>query len=456
VNAHSWYLSRRITVAFAGTVFALTLVLSAVAAWSVWTSEQSESDSLLREELEESLAFFSDAEGVPDYAEMALEQTGEHPANPMGWRLWRTSDGSMIGEYGDLELLKRAPSLPVTVSLPAGFRWGTVSLNRDLTVGLVLDTRHQLGHFWAFVLGSGVFVLLSTGCAALAGALLGRRVARILHCVALGARTEDVAGAEGSTQDAPEEIRAVVLALRDMLRRIREETEYAQLLTSGMAHELRSPLQNLVGETQVALLRHRTPEDYRAVLESQLEELAALSRVVDNLVTLCAGGEARRRMSKERFDLAEEAGLRLAREFQLAQRRGVTLQLEVFGPLYLDGDRESLLLALRNVVTNAIEWSPAGATVGVRLGEVEEGIEAVVDDAGPGVPESERGRIFQAFQLRPIVPGRRAGFGLGLALTHKAVEAHGGSIAVETSPAGGARFRILLPRSTRDIALARA
>src|SRR6185436_9780521 len=233
----------------------------------------------------------------------------------------------------------------------------------------------RYGRFAVAALG---FVLLATGVATLAGHLVARRVSRLLADVAECARTEDAVDRWPSPGAAPQEIQAVVSALQDTLRRIREESENAHLLISGLAHELRSPLQNLIGETQVALLREREAGEYRRVLESQLEDLGQFSRVVDNLVTLSSLEEARRRRTVEHFDLAEEARLRLDREQRLAKRKGIDLDLQAEGPLRVAGDRESLLLALRNVVTNAIGWSPPGKSVLVRMSPCAEGLEIVV------------------------------------------------------------------------------
>jgi signal transduction histidine kinase len=248
-----------------------------------------------------------------------------------------------------------------------------------------------------------------------------------------------------SSQGAPEEIRAVITALQDTLRRIRAEDEQARLLASGLAHELRSPLQNLIGETQVALLREREASEYRQVLESHLEDLGDLSRVVDNLVSLASIDEARRRMVTERFDLVAEARLRMKREDKLAERRGVRMRFLAEGSCEVEGDRESLLLALRNLVTNAIEWTPRGGGVELSIRSLGDGLEILVDDAGPGVPESERATLFQPFRRGRTAEGRRVGFGLGLALTQSAVAAQGGTIEVGDSPLGGARFRVRLP-----------
>jgi signal transduction histidine kinase len=444
-----WFLHRRITYAFGLTTLLLSLALSVPFAWMVHSSIQDEIDALAREELDETRAYFINRQPTPEaFAPVAVEMEREHPENPMAWRIWRR-DGQVWGEFGARELLAPlGPEPPLDAGirrLSDARRLSLGPLGGGLMAAVVLEARTQSAGFQHFLLVALAFVSLATGVATLAGRRLARHVSGLLAAVAASARTENAAETWVPPSAAPEEIRAVVLALQDTLRRIREEDENARLLVSGLAHELRSPLQNLMGETQVALLREREAGEYRRVLESQLEDLGELSRVVDNLVTLSSLEEALRRRSVERFDLGAEAQLRLSRELALASRRGVTLELESEGALLIDGDREALLLALRNLVTNAIEWSPQGKKVAVRMHRVPGGLEILVDDAGPGVPVEERERIFRPFHRGPAAQGRRVGFGLGLALTHSAVRAQGGRIEVGESPLGGARFRILLP-----------
>jgi len=337
------------------------------------------------------------------------------------------------------------PATPEERGLAAGLRWRLAPLSADYRLGLAMDGRARLARVRSEALEVALAAALSTLVALSAGALLGRRVARDLESVAREVGLE--AGPElAPPVGAPQEIVGVVTALRATLERVRTEIENGRLITSGMAHELRSPLQNLMGEAQVALLRERTNAEYRAVLESQLEELNELSRVVDNLVTLSSVESGRRPVTIELFDLAAELRLRLTREFRLAQRRGVELLLEGEGPLLLEGDREALLLAVRNVVTNAIEWTPRGREVALGLGLVGETLEIVIDDAGPGVPPEEREAIFRPFHRGQAAVGRRVGFGIGLALTRRAVLDQGGTIEVGDSELGGSRFRMRLPR----------
>lgn len=451
MSAKPWRLGRRITLAFGLTAFTLSLSLALLSGWMVWTSLHAEIDALAREELEEAQAYFRDRPfDSAEFRVVAGEMTLLHDETPLAWRVL-DAHGTVHEEFGPRDLLALFPSGWGTPSGPlplgSGLRWIHGPLGEHMEVGVLVHGVEQLERFRLFSIAAAGFIVLSTGLATLAGSLLGRRVSGLLDRVARSAQVED----ENSIADpwegtrAPEEIRTVLEALRENLRRTRAESEHTQLMTSGLAHELRSPLQNLMGESQVTLLRDRTPVEYKRVLESQLEELGELSRAVDNLVNLCADGEARKRMGRERFDLADELRLRLAREFQLARRREVAMELEAEGPLLLDGDRESLLLALRNIVTNAIEWAPPGGNVIIHAQRVEGGIELLVDDDGPGVPPERRERLFEPFQRGGLARGRRVGFGIGLALTRVAVETHGGAIEIGDSPLGGARFRIFLP-----------
>jgi signal transduction histidine kinase len=444
-----WLLRRRITFAFGLTTLLLSLLLSLPFGALVLRSIAGEIDAIAREELEETRVHFAEqSPGPEEFAWIAADLSEDHPENPLAWRVWR-ADGTLFGDFGVPELLVHAPERAPTVATlqrpERALRVAGVELAGALSAVIVLDGTAQARRFRGFLGTALAFVLLATAAATLAGQLVGRRVSGLLAEVAANARTESAPETWAAPADSPEEIREVVRALQDTLRRIREESRNAHLLISGTAHELRSPLQNLLGETQVALLREREAGEYRRVLESHLEELGELSRMVDNLVTLAGLDEAQKRPTLEHFDLAAEARLRLSREQAFAARRGVELCVASQGELWIDGDRETLLLALRNVVTNAIEWSPSGKAVELRMGVAGDALEIAVDDAGPGVPPEERENIFRPFHRSAAARGRRVGFGLGLALTRSAVSAQGGTIEVVDSPLGGARFRIRLP-----------
>src|SRR5690606_12004990 len=149
----------------------------------------------------------------------------------------------------------------------------------------------------------------------------------------------------------------------------------------------------------------------------------------------------------EEFDLAAEVQMRLVRESAKGLRKAVQLKISVHGDTLLAGDREHVLRGVRNVVANAIQWSPQSSTVEVLVEGLPGFVRCTVDDAGPGSPEAQRTRVFDAFAQGHRRGQERMGYGLGLAIARAAVEAHGGRIVVDTSPRGGARFIMTFQRS---------
>lgn len=387
--------------------------------------------------------------------EIARDVSRRQPL-PLAWRVWEGNWGRVVVEFGPTELL--AESYPLleplneTVRPAQGLRWRTEPLSHGLTVGLVLDGAQQIAVLRSFqTFATGLLVLAVLVSLAL-GAYMILRVSRMLRRIAAGARAARDPTAEEvdiEVADAPEEIRDVLDALHQLYANIRSESEKSRVFYASMAHELRSPIQNLVGETEVALFAHRADEEYRKVLESNLEELRDLGDAIDNLVTICAHRRPFAVREQEEFNLLDEARIRLSRERTQAQRYGVELRLEGSGPLSMRGDREGLLRALRNLAANAIQWSPPGSAVEVNLSGQNGRIEITVDDAGPGVPEELREQVFVPFFRGPVAAGQRVGYGLGLAIVRSAVDAHGGKIQIERAPGGGARFHLVLPRDAQ-------
>ena len=453
-----WKLSTRLTVSFLLTTTLLMAVLAGAGTWVSFRSVFRELDALVLEELEETrLNFYLTDREEEDFARVTSTLQSQHPQNPMAWRVWDPSSRAPALRMGTTELLRALsgswPELAPKNDEPMVGRlgplvWGVTSLDDGRLLGVAFDGSAQLGLARNFGWIAVLLVAASALTSWIVGRLLGARIATQLERVAESMRGVQGPGDEVRRPhvDAPEEIREVSEALSEMLGNIQEELQNSRLMTAGLAHELRSPIQNVLGSAEVSLLRERTPEVYQETLRRIVSELRELGRVVDNLVTLSASDDYRRQRSLEHFDLSREVTLRLTREVDVARERGIDLQLRCTSPLTYAGDREAILLALRNIVMNAIEWSAPGDSIRVQLAERPVGgVEILVDDGGPGVAEEERERIFRPFYRGPQSHGRRIGYGLGLALALTAVESHSGDIAVETSPLGGARFKVRLP-----------
>lgn len=432
----------------AGATCGSILVIAGLSFWFLHQSVERELEAFVREELDEVLAVYSVSSRDPDgFRSIATDLAESHPANPLAWRVWG-SDGTVWVEHGARDLLDVLPAAPGKLGLVSRVSRdrliGAEALGDGRVAGLAVDASAQttmLRRYGAFSLA--LIVLTSLGTTFLA-AVLSRKISGMLRRVAQGARSiRHSPGSMALDQEGlPEEIRDVADALAETLGKIQADLERARLMTSGLAHELRSPIQNLLGEAEVALLRDREPEEYRRVLESQIEDLNDLARAVDNLVALCSCRESGDQ--RERFDLGREAMLRLGREE--AARRGVHVAIKCSGDLHVYGDREALLLAIRNLVSNAVQWSPDDGAVHVSIEGRSADIEIRVRDEGPGIPVEARDFIFEPFQRGPTANGRRAGYGLGLTLARTAVEIHGGTIAVGDAPGGGALLSCRIPK----------
>ncbi len=450
-----WFLARRLTRMFLVTTIVFIVGISVASGLFLWQSVTHRVDSLAHEEIEETAARFDSRPFDLVMFQLGIaEEQARHAENHMAWRVWQDGPSSPPQDFGFVELLAGHPPNPFVLEEVQDAGWAMRTTSEKLPdgtiLGLVLDGTPQYRELGNYAIVVFTLILVSLASVMLFSSRYLARVSHTLHTVAervrgTGVRTDtaalDVAG-------SPEEIREVAEALSETLKKIRAESEDARVFTAGIAHELRSPVQNLIGETEVALISSREPEVYRRVLNSHLEELRRLGDAVDNLVTICSQNETRRTTEREDFDLATEAELRLRRERALAERNQLEFVLEARGNTLLRGDREAILRAVRNLAQNAIQWSPPKGRVQVKIEGREQDVVVQVDDDGPGVPPDLREQIFEPFFRGPASQGRRIGYGLGLALTKSAVADHGGSVAVESSPSGGARFRLVLPRTS--------
>ncbi len=453
--AKRWSLARRLAWWVLAVMVTPGIVVVVMGGVFLRSSIERELDALAQEEIEELLVRVrSGDDPLAMFPVMARELAHQHPDTPLGWRIVDRHSGEVRGEFGERELVASEPALGPDDRAPAEETAVLVDqrvkrafdLTPELRGLLVIDGRQEfamLTQYWRFamaLLGAGGVLAL------VASRLLAARVRRLVGQVA-----EDLRATRGEDAPphprvgAPDEIREVVDALGEEMRRIRAEAERVNLFTASLAHELRSPLQNLIGQVEVAMLRPRDPTTYAEILRSQLAELTELGDAVDNLVAMCARPTAVA-WEREEFDLAAEARLRLQRELARAARDGVDLRIEVAGETRIRGDREGVLRAIRNVVANAIDWTPDAGRVTLRIEGREKDVVVTADDSGPGVPAEVRPRVFEPFVQGPRLQRRRAGYGLGLAIAREATLAHGGTIEVGDAPSGGARFTLTFQR----------
>ncbi len=452
-----WSLTRRLAIIFALTNCCILFAFSAAMATEVMETLRHDVKNFIEHELTELELEIREGDGLDDSLQVAVNVVGRATGEPdCGLRV-RRLDGTVLASGGSERMLQAAPS-----PIKPGSSWrrqlfsdeiatGARRLgNRDMVLEIVVDASNTARVIYEFILTAIVTFLGAALLSFGAGWFVAHRGLRGLReVVRTAAAIRSPSDAEPIQLDgAPDEIRAVGEALNTLLARIDEAFGLMRSFTAGLAHELRSPLQNLIGETEVTLLAERDRAEYRDVLRSNLDDLYDLTDAVDNLVTFCRTSEPDPPdLRAEEFDLAEEATLRLARERRVAERLGLTLELICEGNATLSADRESVLRVLRNLVGNAMVWTPGGGVVRVSVIGSAKSVSIAVDDAGPGVSPDLGDRIFEPFVSGRGRRGQRGNYGLGLAICRSVMEEHGGRIWTEPSVLGGARFVAEFPRA---------
>ena len=258
-----------------------------------------------------------------------------------------------------------------------------------------------------------------------------------------------------SLDDTPEEFLESTLAFNHMLDRLEDSFRRLSEFSSDLAHDLRTPINNLLGEAQVALSRPREAAEYRAVLESAVEEYERLSRMIENMLFLARADNAQARAAPQWIDLREALGKILSYYELLAEERNIRLALEVRaqkgGEPHAWADELMLNRAVGNLLSNALRHGRPDCTVTVKAVARGDGsAEIEVANPGSGIAADHLPRIFDRF-YRPCSSREEssAGSGLGLAIVKSIAELHGGGVGVRSEPGLLTTFTLSFPAAGR-------
>jgi two-component system heavy metal sensor histidine kinase CusS len=331
----------------------------------------------------------------------------------------------------------------VTNRLPLGIPSrspASVAIALDITSDR--DFMSEFREFLWFGMALAMVVMALLGWAAVYRGLLPLRELSAMFAAISAERLDKPLPEAG----VPSELREVVFAFNRMLARLDDSFRRLSEFSSDLAHELRTPIQNMLIQTQVTLSQERDGKEYRVNLQSNLEELDRLSRMASDMLFLAKADNRLIAPKREPVVLHEEVGQLLGFYEAYATDRDVGLTQS--GTATISGDRLMIQRALSNLLSNAIRFTPVGGSVTVSISEDAEAARVSVANPGPAIPAVHRSRIFE--RLYRIDPSRREGesehAGLGLAIAKSIVEMHAGSIGVESS-AGETRFTVTLPRT---------
>lgn len=339
-----------------------------------------------------------------------------------------------------------APRLADSPDNPAlRLAWVEMSTGLTLIAGKYLGEREQMlsAYRWKVLLAVTVGALL----AFLFGWLVSQRGLKPVRQLAARAATIDVQHLHVRLEPFKDvsELRALSHALNQMLGRL--EQGFAQLsrFSEDLAHEMRTPLSNLMGQTQQTLDRSRSTEEYQNLLASNQEEYERLARMIDSMLFLARTEQPGSSIRRESIDL-QSLVAQLCEYFEgMGQERGIELLNMASGRL--DADPQLLRRALANLVANALRYAACDTPVTISTRSTVDGLEITVHNLGDAIAAEHLPHLFERFyRCDPSRNQPDDSGGLGLAIVRSIMQAHGGKVWV-TSDHSGTLFGLRFPAS---------
>lgn len=455
----------RLTVLFAGSTFGILALSAGVLYWSLARSLRSEDSRILRENaslLEETLRRFADRPSLlrdeieiepstrrlePFYARVLMRGTlgaGENDGietpgmgdllPPERFTASTTAEPVVWGSPNGRTFLLYAPEV-------VGGPPGHLQVALDVTHDAVILARYR----WILF---GVLVL-ATVAASVAGLNIARRGLRPVDRIAAAMREITAARLDRRIEAAawPEELADLTAVFDEMLDRLEESFARLSRFSADLAHELRTPLTNLRGEVEVTLGHVRSPEEYRRVMESNLEEYVRLTELIDRLLFLARAEAGASALELRLIDAGDEARAVLELYGPLAEEQRVEASCE--GAAFLLADATLFRRAVANLLSNALVHTPAGGEVRVRIGERAGRVRVEVEDTGCGIPAEHLPRVTDRFYRVDAARSGGGGAGLGLSLVQTIMALHGGSLEIASAVGSGTIATLSFPAASR-------
>ena len=364
--------------------------------------------------------------GIRFPAELAARSASDQPMD------WVDGERQMRGMSTELSSSK----------MPGALK----SQGQSIRLTLALDTQHHTHFMHLLRQQLAIYVVLATVLSGLLGwwaARSGLAPLRTMRARALKVTAHKL-DQRMPIDAVPVEMADLANSLNTMLERL--ELDFAKLMdfSSDIAHELRTPLSNLLTETQVSLSQRRDPDTYRDILASNAEELQRLARMVSDMLFLAKTDHGIQLPNREHVVLEDEVGSLL--DFYDAVAEDKEVRLRVVGEGSVVGDRLMIRRAISNLLSNALRHSHPRTDVEVEISSVGDDTTLCVSNTGDQIDASDLPRLFDRFYRADKARAHSSsdGAGLGLAITKAIMVAHGGSVSA-TPAAGTTRFCLQFP-----------
>jgi signal transduction histidine kinase len=461
-NSRGGSFAFRLNLWFAATVTLLALALFFAAYLLLSASVAQKDREALRTQLDLYRSWYEDG-GLSGLSQRFAEQAGSgreaffvRVAGPTGGGLFINQpasatpldpaalddSGSPPREWTQLPAGARSgPWLVATAQLGDG-RWLQVGKTTEAHAALL--ERFRVVAAWVVALGLALGLCAGALITARALAPIRRLIAAVHRVIATG-RMDARVPVRAGPGDELHELTCLFNAMLEkngaLLGGMREALD-------NVAHDLRTPLTRLRGAAERALAAPPGPADREAVSDA-LEEAERVLLLLDTLMDISEAETGLMRLEKASLSLAAVAAEAVALYEMVAEDRGISLRLEVPAEARVFADPQRLRQALVNLLDNALKYTPRGGAVTIFAEGPPEAAVLGVRDTGPGIAPDDIPRIWERLYRGDKSRSAR-GLGLGLALVKAIAQAHGGRAEVESQPASGAVFRLILPAPVRQ------
>lgn len=456
--AKPWPLTVRLTVLYIASAFLLLSLITGFLYWFLVGTLRGESRQMLNDEIRILRSLLRDHTDDTDALEEEIRWEETARRHTALYSRVLDSDGSTLIESLSMDDLPISafPSAVGILEMPnKTIKWkigdersylltsawaqlGTegpdryrlqVALDVSREEGLIVRYRWSL----AFVLATGV--LLS----GVAGVIVARRGMRPLAKITQMTQKISASGLHQriGSETWPKELMSLVAGFDDMLDRLEDSFKRLSQFSGDLAHELRTPINNLVGEAEVALSRARTSEEYRQVLVSSLEEYEKLSHLIKNLLFLARSESTQLQVERSFFEARKE--IQTVIEFHEAVAEEQRVGVSCHGDATVYADPHLFRRAVSNLLSNALQYTPPGGRIDIAVASADrQDVEIHVRDNGSGIDPKDLPKIFDRFYRGdPARSKSREGTGLGLSIVKSIMDLHHGSVRIESIPAKG-------------------
>ncbi len=471
-------LAKKLAILYATTTFSVLLIASGLLYWSVLDHLQKEHQSLLSTKITKLRQYFKDSSlygetlhslvDTEHHHSSATHSSAIHPGIPHHIFL------RIFDEQGNLIIESNTPqSLPKSLNFPFADPQDTHSIS-IIKVDSEADQLFLLGSAWASTISEKkpqkvliqallklapdesllsdfqrtltAVLIFGVLASALTGFWITRRGLRPLRQITETIQNINVQQLNEQVNSGqwPKEIALLANAFDQMLIRLDQSFARLSQFSADLAHELRTPINNLMGTAEVALSRERSPEEYRETLESNIEECRRIARMIDELLFLARAENPKTEISCSVFPVENE--FRVITEFydMLASEQQVEISYQS-NQVELYADPSLLRRVLSNLISNALHYTKAHDHINLTATCLaDKTVKIIITDTGEGIDKSLLPHIFDRF-FRADKSRQRdtQGSGLGLAIVKSIMDLHGGQVLVTSKKQQGTQVELI-------------